>query len=147
MTLAPPVVVRLTILFLTILFTMPGCTTSGAVEDLRDRDWSLVWIEGFSTMPSGVATPTARFGADGRFGGNTGCNSAGANYTAEGDRLTIETMITTKRACVEPAGNELERAYVSAMERTRRFRIVNGQLELLDDGGIVLARFTASATT
>ena len=93
MTLAPHLAVRLTILCLTILFTM------------------------------------------------TGCNSAGANYTAEGDRLTIDAMITTKRACIEAAGNELERAYVSAMERTRRFRIVNGQLELLDDGGTVLARF------
>ena len=138
---------RLTTLTLTILIALAGCTTSGSIGELRDRDWSLVWIDGFPTLPSGVATPTARFGSDGRFGGNTGCNSAGANYTAEGDRLALDAMITTKRACIETAGNELERAYVSAMERARRFRIVNGQLELLDDGGRVLARFTASATT
>lgn len=132
---------RPTTLILTILIALAGCTTSSGTAELRDRDWSLAWIEGFSSMPSGVATPTARFGSDGRFGGNTGCNSAGANYTAEGDRLTMDAMITTKRACIETAGNELERAYVSAMERTRRFRIVSGQLELLDDGGTVLARF------
>lgn len=50
-------------------------------------------------------------------------------------------MITTKRACVDPAGNQLEAAYVGAFEHTHRFRIVNDQLELMDDAGTVLARF------
>lgn len=133
---------RLKILTLPVLLVaLASCTTSGSVEALRDRDWSLVWIEGFDTLPGGITTPTARFGSDGRFGGNTGCNSAGANYTASGDRLTLEAMISTKRACLDPAGNALESAYVRAFERTRRFRIVNDQLELLDDSGNVLARW------
>jgi putative lipoprotein len=132
----------LTILSLTVLLVvLAGCTTGGAVEALRDRDWSLVWVQGFDTLPSGITTPTARFGSDGRFGGNTGCNSAGASYTASGDNLRLDAMITTKRACLDPAGNQLEVAYVGAFERTRKFRIVNDQLELMDEGGTVLARF------
>ena len=125
----------------TILLTLAACTSSGSSASLRDRDWTLVWIEGFSTMPANVATPTIRFGSDGRLGGNTGCNSAGANYSTEADRITIDALISTKRACVEEAGNRLETAYVRAIDSTRRYRIVNDQLELLDDSGTVLARF------
>lgn len=132
---------RLTILIL-VLAAILGCSTTPASnEELRDREWSLVWADGFDSLPGGVSTPTIRFGTDGRLGGNTGCNTAGAAYNAEGDRLTIDTLISTRRACVAPEGNALERAYVEAVEGTRRYRITNGQLELLGDGDKVLARF------
>jgi heat shock protein HslJ len=119
-----------------------GCTTGAGGGDLIGRDWSLTGIEGFDTMPSGVATPTIRFGADGRLGGNTGCNSAGAAYTVDGDRLAIEALITTKRACLDPRGNELEVAYVRAVEAARRYRIEGGELQLLSDAGTVVARIS-----
>ena len=125
-----------------LTLTLLGCSTSSAgVGELRDREWLLVSIEGFSSIPAGVQTPTIRFGTDGRLSGNTGCNSAGAAYTAEGDRLTIDALISTKRACLDPEGNALESAYIRALDATQRFRIVNGELELLSDSGTVLARF------
>ena len=132
--------VMLLILATTLACTVPA-TNPATTEDIRDRDWSLVWVEGFDTLPSGVATPTVRFGTDGRLGGNTGCNSAGANYTVEGERLTVDAIISTKRACLEQAGNRLEVAYIGALENARSYRVTNGQLELLDAGGKVLARF------
>ncbi|HEU4889392.1 MAG TPA: META domain-containing protein [Thermoanaerobaculia bacterium] len=131
---------RLTTLFL-ILATAGGCTMPAADDQLRDRDWELVSIEGFDSLPSGVSTPTIRFGSDGRLSGNTACNRASAGYSAEGDRLTINALATTKRACLDPQGNALERAYVAAVEATRAYRITDGQLELLDASGKVLARF------
>ncbi|HEX7832461.1 MAG TPA: META domain-containing protein, partial [Thermoanaerobaculia bacterium] len=73
--------------------------------------------------------------------GNTGCNSASADFTVNGDRLTIGMMITTKRACVERSRNELERTYIEALTATRRFRIVKNELELLNESGSVVARF------
>jgi heat shock protein HslJ len=118
-----------------------GCTMPAANEEFRDREWTLTWVEGFDSMPSGVSTPTIRFGSDGRLGGNTACNSAGAAYTVDGRRLTIEAVISTKRACLDPQGNALERAYLGAIEGTREYRVANGQLELLDAEGKVLARF------
>lgn len=124
-----------------ILVAAIGCTMPVATEEFRDRQWTLVWIEGFDSMPSGVSTPTIRFGSDGRLGGNTACNSAGAAYTAEDHRLTIEALITTKRACLDPQGNALERAYIAAVEGARGYRITIGQLELLDASGKVVARF------
>lgn len=50
-------------------------------------------------------------------------------------------MITTKRACLDPQGNALERAYIRAVEATRGYHITDGQLELLDAGDKVVARF------
>ena len=131
---------RLMTLFL-ILATAGGCAMTAADSQLRDRDWMLVSIEGFDSLPSGAATPTIRFGTDGRLSGNTGCNRAGADYTAEGDRLTINSMFSTKRACLDPQGNTLERTYITAVEGTRSYRIASGELELLDGSGKVLARF------
>lgn len=128
------------LLILTLALTA-ACTMPMADEQFRDRDWKLVWVEGFDSMPSGVSTPTIRFGSDGRLGGNTGCNSAGAGYTATDHQLAIQPMITTKRACLDPQGNALERAYVRAVEATRGYGLENGELELLDEGGRVVARF------
>lgn len=124
-----------------VLAVLVGCTSTAGMDELRGREWTLVWVEGFPSMPAGVQTPTIRFGTDGRLSGNTGCNSAGAAYTAEGDRLTIDALITTKRACVAAEGNALESAYVRAVEATRRFRITGGELELLSADGNVVARF------
>lgn len=124
-----------------ILATVFGCATPLANGSFRDRDWMLVWVEGFDSMPSGAATPTIRFGSDGRMSGNTGCNRASAGYTAEGDRLTIDAVASTKRACLDPQGNALERAYLEAVEATSGYRITNGELELLDASGKIVARF------
>ncbi|HEV7767605.1 MAG TPA: META domain-containing protein [Thermoanaerobaculia bacterium] len=133
---------RMMILIVAAALMIPGCTMSTAQhEELREREWKLVSIEGFATMPSGVANPTIFFANDGRLRGNTGCNTAGAAYTTEGDRLTIDAMFTTKRACVDPNGGELERRYIEAVEATRRFAIEGGELQLIDGDGKVVARF------
>lgn len=132
---------RRMILMMVMVLTAHGCATKPQGGVLADREWSFAWMDGVSSIPRGVAVPSIRFGSDGRLGGNTGCNSAGAAYAVEGDRLTISSMFTTKRACADPAGNEIERLYIAALERTRRFRIAGGELELLDDRGAVLARF------
>ena len=131
---------RLMTLFL-ILATAGGCAMTATDGQLRDRDWTLVSVEGFDALPDGVSTPTIRFGTDGRLSGNTACNRAGADYTVEGDRLTINSMFSTKRACADPQGNALERAYMTAVEGARSYRIASGELELLDASGKVLARF------
>lgn len=129
--------------FLTFLLAivLVGACASGSARELRDREWRMVWVEGDATMPAEATTPTARFDRDGRFSANTGCNSAGAAYVVDGDALTIRPLIMTKRACLDPERNRLERRYMDAIEKTRRFRIANGELELLSEDGSVQARF------
>ena len=131
---------RLTILILATTLAFTACTTA-TDPGLKDREWKLVWVDGFPSMPAGVATPTIRFDSEGRLSAQTGCNSAGASYTTEGDRVSIGAMALTKRACLNPAGNRLESAYVSAVGQARRFRISDDKLELLDENSQVVARF------
>src|SRR5688500_18535888 len=132
---------RPTMLMISLALTILGCTSSAGVGELRGREWMLASVEGFSSTPAGVQTPTIRFGTDGRLSGNTGCNSAGAAYTAEGDRLTIDALISTRRACVAADGNAFESAYVRAVDGSRRSRIVSAERELHSASGPALARF------
>lgn len=126
-----------------VILAMIGCTTSaGGEEELVGRVWTLESIEGFTSFPSDVATPTIRFAPDGLLSGNTGCNGGGAAYRIEGDNLlVIEPMTMTKRACANPEGNRLERAYVAAVQNAHSFRVTSTTLELLNESGEVLARF------
>jgi heat shock protein HslJ len=133
--------VKVSLLLLATTLVLAACTTGGAHDQLVERDWRLTWIEGFDTIPSGAATPTIRFGSDRRVHGNTGCNIANGSYTVEEDRLTVSALAMTRRACLDERGNELERAYVRAVEGTRRYRIEGGELQLLDDADTVLVRF------
>lgn len=133
---------RMTVLAVAAAFALAACSSSAATEELVGRLWTLESVTGFTTLPSSGATPTIRFAPDGHFSSNTGCNNAGAAYRVEGDnRLVIESMMMTERACADPAGNALEKAYVAAVQRARSFRVTAERLELLDAGGAVLARF------
>ena len=42
-------------------------------------------------------------------------------------------------------GMEIERAFLAALERVRRWRLSGSQLELLDGAGTALARFESRA--
>jgi heat shock protein HslJ len=117
-----------------------ACSSSAGFDAVRDREWTLTSVENFASLPAGDP-PTLRFGSDGRMSANTGCNSGGADYTVSGDRLDIGAMVTTKRACIEQRRNELESAFVGAVQKTRSYRVANGALELLDTSGDVVARF------
>lgn len=120
---------------------LAACVSAPLAPDFRDRQWTLVSADGVAALPGGAAVPAIVFDSEGRVSGNTGCNTASGPYTVDGDRLTVGSLAMTRRACADPAGNDLERAYVRALERTRRYRIAGGMLELLDEGGTVVARF------
>ena len=131
---------RRTISVLTAILILTACATGGDLEALRAREWTLVSVEGIATLPVGAsATPTMQFARDGRLGANTGCNSAGASYTTEGDRITFGPILSTKRACADPRGNELETAVVRALEATRVYRVEGDTLTLLAEDGRTLA--------
>ena len=60
-----------------------------------------------------------------------------------GDSPTLSRMMGTMMACTE--GMEVERAFLAALERVRRWRLSGSQLELLDGAGTALARFESPA--
>jgi heat shock protein HslJ len=89
---------------------------------------------------------TLEFGADGRAGGSAGCNTYSGGYTVDGDKLTFSPLITTMMAC-EPELMALEQAYLAALAKTASYRIVDGQLELLDANGQMILTFAPLEST
>ncbi len=86
--------------------------------------------------------PSAVFN-DGTVGGSTGCNRFTASYTVDGDRLELGTIASTRMACPPPV-DEVERAYVAALDQVVRWRADGAELVLLDDSEAELLRYRAA---
>lgn len=77
--------------------------------------WRLVSIQG--RQPPIGSDPTLVFGRSGDVSGDGPCNSFGGifDYDSTGGAIRIGNLLSTKRACLEPARTEAERVYVQAL--------------------------------
>lgn len=87
-----------------------------------------------SNLPTPMLPPqdtelTANF-SQGRITGSGGCNRFMGSYEIEGDRLTINQLASTFKACEEPIMNQ-ESKYLKALQGTQRFELDDkGQLTI-----------------
>lgn len=96
-----------------------------------------------SSLPAGVEI-TAQF-ADGRVSGSAGCNKYFADYTVDGDKLTVSGVGSTKMFCGEPKGvMDQEALFLQAMEKAARFEIREQSLTVFDAEEGVLLQFVAA---
>jgi putative lipoprotein len=123
-----------------------GCASQGGdgVTGPEGREWRLVALAGGAVAgpgPRGAATLTLE--ADGRRAfGSGGCNCFSGGFERDGARLRFTPLAATKMACPEMA---TEDAYFAALAATRAWRLAGGSLELLDEGGAVVAAFEPAA--
>jgi heat shock protein HslJ len=73
--------------------------------------------------------------------GSGGCNRLTGSYELEGERLTFGRMAGTMMACRD--GMDTERAFLDALSRVRRARVLGQQLQLFDSEDKPVARFEA----
>jgi len=113
---------------------------------LEEVEWELVSLEGQSSVAgAGGRVPDLGFDAEQqRAAGFSGCNRYFGGYQREGNPthgspLSFAQMAGTMMACAE--GDELERAFLQALSEVTAFRIVDGQLELMQDDRAI-ATFT-----
>ena len=116
-----------------------------AESPLRGTYWKLVRL---GDMPVHVAENQrephlilANF--EPRVSGSGGCNRVTGSFDLDGDKLHLRSMAGTRMACV--AGMEQEQRFLQTIEMVDRYRIKSSHLELLDAGGVVIARFEAVA--
>jgi heat shock protein HslJ len=123
----------------TPILQAPG-DAPGAVA-LLDTAWRLVDLGGRPvSAPAGPHEPFLRFAASGmRVTGATGCNTFGGGYSADDRSLRFQPLITTRMHC--PDAMKIETGMLEALGDTTTWRIVRGQLELLDAQEQVVARF------
>ena len=113
----------------------------GGGDPLAGTSWRLVELNGQPVI--GTEPLTLNFGTDGRVSGYGGCNQFSGEYSQNGASLRIGPLLSTRRACLEPALNTQETAYFQALESTTRYSIEGGQL-VLYRGNQVIARFVPS---
>jgi heat shock protein HslJ len=114
--------------------------TNPRPASLAGTAWTLVTIQG-RQPPVGSAV-TIAFEPE-RISGESGCNSYGGGYTYDPatGAVRIGDLISTKRACVEPARNELEAVFFQAMRGVAAASVdPDGRLVLSGSGAeLVLA--------
>jgi polar amino acid transport system substrate-binding protein len=81
---------------------------------------------------------TAEF-ADGVVSGSAGCNTYHADYTVDGDSLSIGEAVSTMMFC--EGIMDQEAAFLAAMQSASSFKLGTGQLQILDDQGQVVVDF------
>jgi heat shock protein HslJ len=107
--------------------------------------WTLVAVDAYRPHHSpGERLPHLEFYAGGNVAGWDGCNSVRSTYTVSDDRLKFGVLIGTLKTCTVP--DKLDRRLREALVVTRRWRIADGELTLLDDAGTMLARFEADVS-
>jgi len=75
--------------------------------------------------------------------GSTGCNNLNGAYRLNGSALSMSGIAVTRMACAQ--GMEVEAGLFTALGKVAGWKIAGQNLELLDSGNLVVARFQATA--
>lgn len=98
---------------------------------LRDTRWQL---ESFaSAAPVGERPLTLELGASGEASGDAGCRTYTATWQAEADRIDFPMISMDTETCDDTVLLTQEGAFTDALSTAHRYRLVDGQLELLSD--------------
>ncbi len=114
---------------------------------LEGTEWALASLSGSDTVQgAGGRVPDLLLDAEQqRAAGFSGCNRYFGGYQREGNPnhgspLSFGQLAGTLMACAE--GDALERAYLQALSQVNAFRIVDGQLQLMQNDQVI-ATFNA----
>jgi len=86
-----------------------------------------------SSVPTGVSGAMS-FLASGTIEGFGGCNDFSGAYTVKGDTITIGPLMTTRKACGEPA-DTFEMQFLAALQKSTKWSVSGANLDLRDDSG------------
>jgi heat shock protein HslJ len=113
---------------------------SADASSLEGVPWVLV--DGIDVEGWEDAAPSATFESE-RVSGSTGCNRYNASHTVDEDALELAAIVSTRMACVPPR-DEVERAFLGALERVAGWRVDADELVLVDVDDEELLRFGAA---
>jgi len=115
--------IRTALTVVVTLFILTGCAAEPPASltrvshptSLAGTTWRLLSVQG-RPVPAGPDL-TLEFDAD-RVSGNGGCNSFGGQFTYEPatGALAFSGLLSTMRACIEAGRNDVESAYLKALQ-------------------------------
>jgi heat shock protein HslJ len=128
----------------------PSPTAAAVGADIAGTAWVLTaYADGGGSLSPVIngTVITASFGEDGQISGSAGCNRYGGSFVAEGDSITFGPLVTTLRACSDPAGvMEQETAFLTALESAASYRVADSRLEIAAATGAVVLQFAPAPT-
>ena len=126
-----------------IAFSLAACSLVEDVTDLMaERLYGRTWIaEEVAGQPvTGGIEPSLVVGSDGKVSGHAGCNGYFGSVIIDGEAMSFGNLGATRMACAEPAMSQ-EGRLLRALDSTRGYRLLEGNLVLLDGAGSPLIRF------
>ena len=80
---------------------------------------------------------------DGKFYGNSGCNSYSGEYKLNGNAISFEeSILTTEMYCETPEGvMEQEQRYMGLLIRAVSFRLIGFEMMLYDEDGLEMINY------
>ena len=123
-----PALVLLTVAML--LFN--ACSNSGIS---LTGEWKLVsYGDAANPIPALPNVETSINFNEGKFGGNVGCNSFGADYTSEGSNIHIGSVISTMMFC-EATSTQESAVLGIVSDKTLKVSMTGNQLTLTTEDG------------
>lgn len=104
--------------------------------DLTSGRWQLTAL---GNQPLNSGNLFIEFDApSGRFSGSSGCNRFMGSFEGTGEMLRLSPIASTRRACLDPAAQQIETEYWQALELVTRFEIQGNRLRLYQNNRLVL---------
>lgn len=122
----------------------PGarCDSPATSAELLGTYWKLTYLGDVKAIPfADQREPHIVLYRDNRVTGSDGCNLLSGSFRLDQDRLAFSQIAMTLMACTQ--GSDQEQSFKQVLGSAARYRTVNGFLELLDEDGVILARFEA----
>ena len=128
---------KLLILF---VFFLNSCANQKQLQSHKtnsDKDiaiegnWEVTSIYGKSTL---TKRPTLIFNKN-HFSGNSGCNNYSGVYTIGEENISFGKMTSTMMVCFD---NDIVNRFFSALDKVKKYRLKNDQLQFLDEKKNVL---------
>ena len=109
---------------------------------LTGKTWQLTKLGPIDRRKAGI---TARFEANGRLSGFSGCNNYSGTYTASGGSITVSRKLAlTRKACARVVMAQ-ESLYLAALTAAKTYSIAGGALSLRGRTGLTLATFAVQS--
>lgn len=125
------------VLLIAILLT--ACNSLNRAGADLEGEWTLTSLN--SQTPIASTKVTAKF-ENNQVGGSAGCNSYGAEYRVDGDKITFSAIFQTEMACMDPEGvMNQESNYTQTLEQAVSFTLIDDKLQMQNADGVTILEF------
>jgi putative lipoprotein len=134
----------------TTLIGLSGCagqpeqTTATENPPVPDQLAGINWTaERIFDRDATAAQSTMTINADDTVSGNTACNNYQGSVERDGNNISFGMLAATRMMC-EPAVSGQATGFLEALGETHAWSQTGGQLDLLDENGTAILRFTSN---